>query len=157
MCCRDQFVQDTAITRRVTRTALPAQHRELPLQRPHALESRPHPQQVFVNQAINVAAVRVGVFNEIEQALNVRQRDVERTAMANEGQPLQMRWAVGPIAILLTGWGWQEAGLLVVTNRLDIDACRLSQLANPHRPFQERVQFGQGGCKLRRSTGSATK
>lgn len=60
----------------------------------------PHALQLAVDQSIDVAAISVRVGDEIQQALDIDQRHVQRSAMTDEGQlPDVVLLAVFPVAI----------------------------------------------------------
>lgn len=92
-------MQDCALSGIVLSVAKRAQGCELLFQRPHRLESRADPSQMGVDQSIDVAAIAPWLPHEVQQSLHVRQRYVERPAMADERQPLQMRRTVGAVAV----------------------------------------------------------
>ena len=101
----DQVVQDAALTRRRVFVTFFSQCRKLRFKCMHALEPFPHALQLAVDQSIDVAAISVRVGDEIQQGLDIDQRHVQRSAMADEGQSPDVLLAVFPVAISPPG-GW---------------------------------------------------
>lgn len=99
----DQLMKDAALTSDAAGAAAATQGSKLSFQRAHALQPRPYPRQLRVDQPVDVAAVGVWMRHELQQALDIRQRYIERSAMADEGQPFEMRPTVGAVAVTATG------------------------------------------------------
>lgn len=95
----DEFLQDAALGGDMPCLAARPQRDELLLQRAHGLEPRPRPRQLIVDQPVDVAAVGIRMSDEIEQPLDLGQRHIERPAVADKGQPLQVRGAISAVAV----------------------------------------------------------
>lgn len=95
----NEFMQDAALSGDMPCLAARPQRDELLLQRAHGLEPRPRPRQLIVDQPVDVAAVGIRMSDEIEQPLDLGQRHVERPAVPDKGQPLQVRGAIGAVAV----------------------------------------------------------
>ena len=99
-----QLVQDAAFSRRMPCRALVTQSGELTLQRTHGFQPRPHARELLVDQAINIATIGFGMRNEIEQSFHRSKRHIQRTAMTDKSQSLQVSRTIAAVAIAGAGW-----------------------------------------------------
>ena len=125
-----QLLQDAAGVVTMVGITLRAQGHQLPLQRAQAFEAGPHTGQLVADQFVNVAAVLARLAHKRQQAFDVGQRNVERAAVAYKGQPLQMRLAIGAVAVGLARWRRQQTRLLVIADGLHIHPRGLAELAD---------------------------
>jgi len=105
-----------------------------------------------IDQAIDVAAIAVRMGDEIEKALDVRERNIQRAAMADEGQGFDVRRSIGAITVVLAGGGWQQSDFFVVPDGLNVDSGGFAQFANAHGGFpfvNEMLDLGvDPGCEM---------
>lgn len=130
--CRYQLVQDAALADGVIRVALGPQRAQLSFKRAHAREARPHTRKLRLNQGVHVGTIGFGSRHELEQALDVCERHVQRPAMADERQTLEMSCTIGAIAVRLPSRWRQEASLFVIADGLDIDPGVSRQFPDTH-------------------------
>ena len=119
----NQLLEDPAIGHAVTAGALRIQRGELPLQVIERCALRPHALQVGAHQAIYLVAGNRPVAGKREQALDIGERHVQRTAVANEVQALQMAGGVAAVARRHTRRRLDQAFALVIAHRLHVDSC----------------------------------
>src|SRR5690606_33759268 len=129
---RDQLVQDAALAAGMVARALRAQACELALERPEAPQPRAHAGELRVDQPVDARGVGVRPVDEREQAADLLERHVQRAAMADERQPLELGGPVGAIAVRAARRRLQQADALVVADGLGIHPRGLGELADPH-------------------------
>ena len=74
---------------------------------------------VLVQQLVGAVAVLVRRVAKPQQGANLFQRHVERSTMANEREPLDMRLAIEPVVAVRTNRGRKQSLMLVVADGLD--------------------------------------
>ena len=134
----DQFMQNATVAGQVTGTAAAAQYAELPFEHLHTVQASADAGELRIDQVIDVAAIAVRVSHEIEQSPDVRERDVQGTAVADERQRFDVCRSVGAIAVVPACGGRQQSDLFVITNGVDVDTGGFSQFTD-----------AQGFCSFR--------
>lgn len=87
---------------------------------------------VPIQEFIDLAAVLIRHLAEAKQRSNFFQRHVERPAVPDEGQPLQMGRRIGAITVGRAGRRRQQLRLLVVTDGFDIHPGGLAEFSDAH-------------------------
>jgi hypothetical protein len=123
--------QDRARMRQVA-VASRAQRHQLLLQRSQGLQSLPHTVDVLVKKRVHLCAGLVRLRCELEQLADLGQRNVERSAVADELQALQMMLRVAAIARVLAFRLLEQSLSFVEPHRLNVAACLGRQLADLH-------------------------
>ena len=87
---RNQLMKNPAVSGEMAYAATTAQRGELPLQSLHALQACLNTGQLRIDQLVDVATVAFRVCHKRQQALDVRQGNIQNPAMVDEGQPFHM-------------------------------------------------------------------
>ncbi len=102
------------------------------LQGMEALQPRPDALELLVDQQVDVAAAGVRLVGKFQQPANIGQPDVQRPAVANEHQVLELPGGIGPVTIGAALRCGHQPDLFVVANGLDVHAGRGAQFAYTH-------------------------
>ncbi|GLZ87825.1 hypothetical protein Pres01_38760 [Metapseudomonas resinovorans] len=116
-----------------------SQFDQLRLQRLQAGNARPHVFDMLIDQFIDTGAIAGRMVPKTQQLANFFQRHVERSAVANERQPLDMRLGVEPVVPVTSIWRGEQAFALVIPDRHDLAVRHFCQLANFHRRPQTKA------------------
>jgi len=81
---------------------------------------------------VDLVAGHARIARQIDQALDLRNRHVQRAAMAHEVEPLEVLGAVGPITRRGARRSRQQPFALVVAHGLHVDAGLVSEFSDPH-------------------------
>ena len=92
---RDQLMKNPAIPSEMAFAATASQRSKLPLQSPHALQTGLDTSQLRIDQLVDIAAVAFWMRHKCQQALDVCQRNIQSTAMADKSQPFHMQRGIG--------------------------------------------------------------
>lgn len=95
----NEFSQDAAVSRRMGDGAATAQGRQLSFQGLETLDTRMHPDQLFVDQSVDVRAIGEQLIEEVQQTPDLSQRHAQRATMPDERQALYMSGPIGPVTI----------------------------------------------------------
>src|SRR5579863_8019522 len=79
-----------------------------------------HGVEVLSGNGIHLRARAIRVVRQREEGPDALQREAERTAMSDEGQPVSMSPGVGSMVAAGPGRRRQQASLLVIADRLDL-------------------------------------
>jgi hypothetical protein len=92
-----QSLQDAAVARRLLHLALGAQLVQLFLQGLQLHDALGHVADVLVQQRVDFAAILLGCVAQAQQFAHFIKRHVQRTAVADELQPLHVPRAIKPV------------------------------------------------------------
>ena len=125
-------VQDSAGLRAlspITQAAQPLQFLFEPAKLCHPARYVP---DMLIEQLINVAAVLLGRIAKLEQRADLLERHVERAAMTDERQALDMVLIVRAVIARPAGGMRQESSLLVVADGFGLAASSFREIADAH-------------------------
>jgi len=112
--------------------ALPAQALELLLQLLQFVDARGNVPDVGGQQRVHVAAVRAGGVLEAQKYTDLVQRHVQRAAMADERQPLDVLGAVDAVIAVAAGCCREQPLTLVVADGFHLGPGQGGQCADFH-------------------------
>lgn len=110
-----------------------AQVDQLRLQRHQAIDARLHVLDMLVDQGVDAAALAVGSVAQVEQAADFVEGHVQRAAVADEGQALDVGLGVEPVVAIAAGRFGQQFFAFVVADGLDRAVGDPRQFSNLHR------------------------
>src|SRR4051794_41173231 len=113
----DQLAQDAAVSYPVAACALRAERCQLRLQRlkRHALGA--YPFEMAPDQLVDVVARDLLVARKIDQPLDLSERHIERAAVPDEIEPLDVRRSIRPVSRRRARRGVEQPFALVVAHR----------------------------------------
>lgn len=110
-----QFFEDAAVCAFVVTAATTGlEQQQLLLQRAHALEPSSHLVDLLLHQPVHVRVRLARCVQRAQQPADVGQRHLQRAAVADEGQPIQVSARVVAVTVVLPGWLRQQALFFVV-------------------------------------------
>ena len=112
--------------------AAAAQREQLLLQRAQRCQSLSHASDVLVEERIDLGTGLLGLRSERQQLAHVGQRNVERSAMANELQPLDVALGIPAVAGGLALGFFEQTLAFVEPNGLHIASALGGQLTDLH-------------------------
>lgn len=132
-----QFMQDAARSGGVLRVATVAQLLKLALEGLHRSEPRPDAGDLLVDQPVHVTAIATRMVQQVQQPPHIRKRYVQRPAVTDEGQSLQVQGPIGAVAVGLPHRRGQQPHPLVIADGFDIHTRGLSKFSDAHRELRD--------------------
>ena len=131
-CRPHEFLQHAAVGNAMAGPALRVQTRDLRLQFSQRRQLGAHAPEMRMDHRIDLRAIRHGVARERDHSPNVGERHVERPAMPDELQPLEVRGTECPVSGRSAGRRVDEAFLLVEADGLHVDASVPGEFSDSH-------------------------
>lgn len=128
-----QFIQDAAVLRVTNARALLAKCLELPRQLAQFADAGGDMADVLVKQRVHLPALHLRIVLEAQQHPDLIQSHVERPAVADERQALDVRRSVDAVVAFAAWRVRQESLALVVADRLDLRLRGRRQFSDLHQ------------------------
>ena len=129
----DQLFEDAAVGDAVAACALGIKSSEPLLKLLQGCAFHAHPREVLMNQTVDLVAGHRPVLGQLDEPLYVCKCHVERPAMADEDQTIEVLGRVRPISRGGSGGRLNEPLALVIAHRLDIHPGLSSEFTYAHR------------------------
>lgn len=137
--------EDAALCRGFPALALQAQRLEFHLEPAQLFNPCGHMPDVLVQQGVDFAAVFLGRILEMEQGPDLDQGHVQRSAMANEGESLNVTFVIHAVVRTAAASLGQQAFALVIPDRLVLRLGQFGQLTDLHQEVLSSIAILLGG------------
>jgi len=130
--CADQLLQDAAVGYLVSCRTTGSQCAELRFEPLEASAFCADVLEVPLHEYVHLVTGNASVASECQEALDIRDRYVERPAVTDKMQPLEMLWPVQTIACRGARGRFEQPFTLVIAHGLYIDAGVAGELSGTH-------------------------